>query len=164
MGSGHNSLFNKFVPRKSFSNDKKWNGSHDKFASSEAALNSYALTSGMPYMISNTLTAVHQSGGHSLNNTYAQFVDNNGNTFEQLGVSFKQFQHDSQAMFGAIELLCDGQYAKDIIRRYRQTCDGISTYHDLITEFCIPPSVRTCLLYTSPSPRDRTRSRMPSSA
>ena len=25
-------------------------------------------------------------------------------------------------------------------------------------------SMRTCLLYTSPSPRDRTRSRMPSSA
>ena len=25
-------------------------------------------------------------------------------------------------------------------------------------------SVRSCLLYTSPSPRDRTRSRMPSSA
>ena len=25
-------------------------------------------------------------------------------------------------------------------------------------------SIRTCLLYTSPSPRDRTRSRMPSSA
>ena len=24
--------------------------------------------------------------------------------------------------------------------------------------------IRTCLLYTSPSPRDRTRSRMPSSA
>ena len=26
------------------------------------------------------------------------------------------------------------------------------------------PSAETCLLYTSPSPRDRTRSRMPSSA
>ena len=26
------------------------------------------------------------------------------------------------------------------------------------------PKVYTCLLYTSPSPRDRTRSRMPSSA
>ena len=26
------------------------------------------------------------------------------------------------------------------------------------------PKVKTCLLYTSPSPRDRTRSRMPSSA
>ena len=33
--------------------------------------------------------------------------------------------------------------------------------------FCIgkgPGSQYTCLLYTSPSPRDRTRSRMPSSA
>src|SRR5665213_1023316 len=28
----------------------------------------------------------------------------------------------------------------------------------------ILPSVRTCLLYTSPSPRDRQKSRMPSSA
>jgi len=28
----------------------------------------------------------------------------------------------------------------------------------------IPASTPTCLLYTSPSPRDRTRSRMPSSA
>ena len=27
-----------------------------------------------------------------------------------------------------------------------------------------PPVNKTCLLYTSPSPRDRTRSRMPSSA
>ena len=26
------------------------------------------------------------------------------------------------------------------------------------------PSLKPCLLYTSPSPRDRTRSRMPSSA
>ena len=30
--------------------------------------------------------------------------------------------------------------------------------------FLRPPSPNTCLLYTSPSPRDRTRSRMPSSA
>src|SRR5665811_345355 len=28
----------------------------------------------------------------------------------------------------------------------------------------IPPGSHSCLLYTSPSPRDRTRSRMPSSA
>ena len=28
----------------------------------------------------------------------------------------------------------------------------------------IPTKIMTCLLYTSPSPRDRTRSRMPSSA
>ena len=30
--------------------------------------------------------------------------------------------------------------------------------------FDVDPTVETCLLYTSPSPRDRTRSRMPSSA
>ena len=30
--------------------------------------------------------------------------------------------------------------------------------------FQYPDEVATCLLYTSPSPRDRTRSRMPSSA
>ena len=28
----------------------------------------------------------------------------------------------------------------------------------------VPPDINICLLYTSPSPRDRTRSRMPSSA
>ena len=33
----------------------------------------------------------------------------------------------------------------------------------IVSMFC-EPSTRTCLLYTSPSPRDRTRSRMPSSA
>ena len=30
--------------------------------------------------------------------------------------------------------------------------------------FCIIPKLRGCLLYTSPSPRDRQKSRMPSSA
>ena len=34
---------------------------------------------------------------------------------------------------------------------------------DLCTT-CTPERMLTCLLYTSPSPRDRTRSRMPSSA
>ena len=32
------------------------------------------------------------------------------------------------------------------------------------TGFGVIESVKACLLYTSPSPRDRTRSRMPSSA
>ena len=33
-----------------------------------------------------------------------------------------------------------------------------------IPAWCIEQYPKTCLLYTSPSPRDRTRSRMPSSA
>ena len=35
---------------------------------------------------------------------------------------------------------------------------------DLIALMIVAVLVLTCLLYTSPSPRDRTRSRMPSSA
>ena len=31
-------------------------------------------------------------------------------------------------------------------------------------DFDTPDNIKNCLLYTSPSPRDRTRSRMPSSA
>ena len=45
------------------------------------------------------------------------------------------------------------------------TIEGAPTAHSII--FVTPDAQRTmctCLLYTSPSPRDRTRSRMPSSA
>ena len=37
-------------------------------------------------------------------------------------------------------------------------------FSELIDGYVIPGRGKTCLLYTSPSPRDRTRSRMPSSA
>ena len=40
--------------------------------------------------------------------------------------------------------------------------DGGSS--DATVEICQQTRCRVCLLYTSPSPRDRTRSRMPSSA
>ena len=50
-------------------------------------------------------------------------------------------------------------YIEDITLT-QPTCEG-----DGDIEFtAISPSGNTCLLYTSPSPRDRTRSRMPSSA
>ena len=35
---------------------------------------------------------------------------------------------------------------------------------DVVTDRSVDPTAWGCLLYTSPSPRDRTRSRMPSSA
>ena len=41
--------------------------------------------------------------------------------------------------------------------------DSISNFEVLI-DFSRPEASLSCLLYTSPSPRDRTRSRMPSSA
>ena len=35
---------------------------------------------------------------------------------------------------------------------------------NLLRRVAVRAKIKTCLLYTSPSPRDRTRSRMPSSA
>ena len=43
----------------------------------------------------------------------------------------------------------------DLLQQQADTFGGMLTY---------APPPKTCLLYTSPSPRDRTRSRMPSSA
>ena len=42
--------------------------------------------------------------------------------------------------------------------------DNTYTFAKTMTGRCDIAAVTTCLLYTSPSPRDRTRSRMPSSA
>ena len=41
---------------------------------------------------------------------------------------------------------------------------GCSNYSETGCDYAIPAFLRTCLLYTSPSPRDATLSRMPSSA
>ena len=41
---------------------------------------------------------------------------------------------------------------------------GVPCHTDMNPLLLKPSSDHTCLLYTSPSPRDRTRSRMPSSA
>ena len=49
----------------------------------------------------------------------------------------------------------DKVFSDDILRKAMENADGI---------VCTVTDNITCLLYTSPSPRDRTRSRMPSSA
>ena len=46
---------------------------------------------------------------------------------------------------------------------YQETLTDPS-YHRQVVVMTAPHVGNTCLLYTSPSPRDRTRSRMPSSA
>ena len=43
-------------------------------------------------------------------------------------------------------------------------CDGIFKWWENVSEAYEAGTPLSCLLYTSPSPRDRTRSRMPSSA
>ena len=46
----------------------------------------------------------------------------------------------------------------------RQILPGISAYETLQRVMSKEEALQTCLLYTSPSPRDRSVSRMPSSA
>ena len=45
-----------------------------------------------------------------------------------------------------------------------KTVDLVNIQRDMAVLTDDPNTPNTCLLYTSPSPRDRTRSRMPSSA
>ena len=76
----------------------------------------------------------------------------------------------AQAQIGGGEAMVD-------LVEIRFVCGGLATNSqarapsapltiqvDAPTPFGLPGNADTCLLYTSPSPRDRTRPRMPSSA
>ena len=70
--------------------------------------------------------------------------------------------HAIQADFGHVPQSAIPQIAAALTLSKAEVHGVISFYHD----FREAPAGRhvICLLYTSPSPRDRTRSRMPSSA
>ena len=65
-------------------------------------------------------------------------------------------------------VLADAGTSVTMWGRRQEVVDQINagTNEDYLPELRLPGTIRatTCLLYTSPSPRDRTRSRMPSSA
>ena len=48
--------------------------------------------------------------------------------------------------------------------RLAEEFDSVSSSNDSVAQIRLDSEFNNCLLYTSPSPRDRTRSRMPSSA
>ena len=50
------------------------------------------------------------------------------------------------------------------ISEYLKSHDGVTSAEIIVPLQCEFYALEGCLLYTSPSPRDRTRSRMPSSA
>ena len=69
---------------------------------------------------------------------------------------------------GCIELVdrrATGEHFHCYLNPQRPVDIGAFKVHGLSSEFLADkPLFKDCLLYTSPSPRDRTRSRMPSSA
>ena len=65
----------------------------------------------------------------------------------------------------AEDLLNQDVHPTIIVDAYRKATKQAGAFLAEIAESTRPPNTpNTCLLYTSPSPRDRTRSRMPSSA
>ena len=67
----------------------------------------------------------------------------------------------------ALSVLVRPQDKADDLGSVRVETDPAEAFKgvDVVIDFSAPPSVdRTCLLYTSPSPRDKRQSRMPSSA
>ena len=71
---------------------------------------------------------------------------------EHADVLFQKILADPWACDKLFETFCNDLFSNDELE------DSLSA-----DEFC-QALFRACLLYTSPSPRDRTRSRMPSSA
>ena len=61
------------------------------------------------------------------------------------------------------ELIEDAKWNNGVSETLESTSIIVGNSDD-IYDFAILFASNTCLLYTSPSPRDRTRSRMPSSA
>ena len=60
--------------------------------------------------------------------------------------------------------ICDDLHAVYLVRWYLVECERSRFAIDIYGWGVVSQRYSTCLLYTSPSPRDRTRSRMPSSA
>ena len=68
----------------------------------------------------------------------------------------KKFAADFKALYGSDRVVADPQEsAYNMVYLWKQAVEDAGTFEN---------SAVSCLLYTSPSPRDRQKSRMPSSA
>ena len=84
---------------------------------------------------------------HSFNRNFAKRADGNPNT---------------HAFVGSSELVTAMAIAGDL--GFNPLTDTLTNENGEEVKLEEPTGFEFCLLYTSPSPRDRTRSRMPSSA
>ena len=74
--------------------------------------------------------------------------------------------HIYQSIPFQIEKMAVGMFMAEVCQKSIKTAEENQELFDFLMEVFIflDKTKNTCLLYTSPSPRDRTRSRMPSSA
>ena len=77
--------------------------------------------------------------------------------------SISEFHKDKTKKFGVTSAckVCAKSISKDY---YYKNSEHIKRRVTCYNESYVPKYSRDCLLYTSPSPRDRQKSRMPSSA
>ena len=87
------------------------------------------------------------------NDIYSEYKANRTEAPEDLIPQFSLIREATNA-FNISYIELEGYEADDIIATYARQAENSGWLVDIIS----------CLLYTSPSPRDRTRSRMPSSA
>ena len=81
-------------------------------------------------------------------------------------IGFSKLSREEKIDWLSEKIFDDSNQVRSILDNYLNSNKDIQAIHDSFSEnsisnFYLPYS---CLLYTSPSPRDRTRSRMPSSA
>ena len=125
-----------------------------------------------PYTFSN-VTAVHSIAATFIAKTYeiAASVGTNGSISPSGSVSVTQgasqaFAITANTGYQVKDVLVDGA-SVGAVASY--TFSNVTAVHSIAATFIaktysIAASAGTCLLYTSPSPRDRQKSRMPSSA
>ena len=115
--------------------------------------------------------AAHQMG------VYAEFEkmwDRQFGIFNELRLAFMKRAYDFEKMVEEYEVKCDTACGDPVCVRKGGQCllgrgltgkDRNGDYVDVYLHIQDPEDEEyTCLLYTSPSPRDRQKSRMPSSA
>ena len=76
----------------------------------------------------------------------------------------KWFQVDQELINSFAKVTHDNQYIHVDPNKAKDTEYGTTIAHGFLTMSLLSAMYYDCLLYTSPSPRDRQKSRMPSSA
>ena len=142
-GSAYSTATLKVIKRGVFEQKTpKWNGTLDTFPAAEAQLRSYVLGSRMQYITTIKFLACYKQR-KILKRIHEEFRDSDGLSLFELGITYQQLKHDSQAMYGAIISIGQGKYATAVTAKHEHDSDGIGAFIDLISKYRLPYSVRS---------------------